>query len=242
MTKNIEEGQLVLATVTRIIGTSVFVHLDDYNLEGTVSFPEIAPGRIRNIRDYAFPGKKIILKVLRITSQIIELSLRRVKVNERNDFNERYKKEKSYTALLKTIIGEKAEETITNIKQNEASLFDLLEASKENPKLLEKYLAKDKIEKIIKILSEKKVKEAEVSKRFSLSSKADKGILLVKKSIEDSRKGIENLEVSYIAAGKYLAKIKSKDLKLADQQIRKFLENLESFAKKNSCEFNEEKS
>ena len=47
----LEEGQLVLCTVTKIVGTIVFVRIEDTNFEGTITFPEIAPGRIRNIRD-----------------------------------------------------------------------------------------------------------------------------------------------------------------------------------------------
>jgi hypothetical protein len=35
--------------------------------------------------------------------------------------------------------------------------------------------------------------------------------------------------------------MKSKDARLGDQQLRKFIENLENFAKKNNCEFKEEK-
>ena len=41
----LEEGNLVLCTVTRIIGTSVFVKLDDYPIEGAITYPVIAPGR-----------------------------------------------------------------------------------------------------------------------------------------------------------------------------------------------------
>src|SRR3989344_2093318 len=83
----LEEGNLVLCSVTKIIGTTVFIHLDEYNIDGTLSFPEVAPGRIRNIRDYAFPGKKIVCKVLKIHPQSVEVSLRRVKVNEKNKRN-----------------------------------------------------------------------------------------------------------------------------------------------------------
>ena len=61
-----EEGEIVLCTVIKIMGTTVFVHLDDYNREGVVSTSEVAPGRIRNIRDYVTINKKIVCKILRI--------------------------------------------------------------------------------------------------------------------------------------------------------------------------------
>jgi translation initiation factor 2 alpha subunit (eIF-2alpha) len=237
----LEEGQLVLCTVTKIIGTTVFVQIDDYSIEGTISFPEIAPGRIRNIREYAFPGKKIVCKVLNIRSQGLELSFRRVKVNERNDFNDRYKRERNYLAMFRTIVGEKFLEIIEKIREEQTSFIDFIEESKEDIVKLEKYITKEQAEKIISILKEKKAKETTLNKKFSLSSKSSNGMIQVKKAISEASSEIpkENFEVSYIAAGKYYAKIKSKDAKLGDQQLRKFLENLETFAKKNNCEFNE---
>jgi len=237
----LEEKQIVLCTVTKIIGTVVFVNLDDYNIEGTIVFSEIAPGRIRNIREYAFPGKKIVCKVLQIRPQVVELSFRRVKVNERNDFNDRYKRERNYLAMFRTIIGEKAPGIIEKIKEEQTSFIDFIEASKENPSQLEKYLSKEQAQKILSIISEKKTKEIVISKKFTLSTKASNGIVLIKNIIKESSSHIPELEVSYIAAGKYLSKLKAKDPRLADQQLRKFLENLESSAKKNDCEFNESK-
>lgn len=236
----LEEGQLVLCTVTKIVGTIVFVKIEDANLEGTITFPEIAPGRIRNIREYAFPGKKIVCKVLRLSHGFVELSLRRVKVNERNDFNERTKRERSYTALLRTLTADKSESIIESIKTGEGSLFDLFENAKENPSLLAKYLPKEAADKILKIISEKKAKETTISRKFALSSKSANGIIAVKNIIKEASKGISP-EVSYIAAGRYLVKIKTKDLKQADSQLNKMIELIESLAKKQGCSFNLEK-
>ena len=241
----IEEGQIVSCIVTKIVGTIVFAKIDDYNYEGTISFSEIFPGKIRNIRDFVFPGKKIVCKVLRLSHNVIELSLRRVKVNERNEFNESVKKERSYSAMLKTMLGEEqSQKIIEKIKTEEKSLYDFLESARDNPKLLEKYLNKEQAEKIANILKEKKAKETIITKKFSLSNKASNGIVLVKDIIKEAGKEIskENLEVAYIAAGKYLIKIKTKDPRKADQQLRKMLEIIESMAKKQSCVFNEEKA
>lgn len=241
----LEEGQIVQCTVTKIVGTIVFVKIEEYNYEGTITFAEIFPGKIRNIRDFVFPGKKVVCKVLRINPHVIELSFRRVKVNERNEFNEAYKKERSYLAMLRTLLGEEQSiKIVEKIKEEEKSLVDFLEKAKENTKLLEKYLTKEQSEKITSILKEKKVKETVVTKKFSLSSKLPSGIVLVKNIIREASKEISqsSLEIFYIAAGKYFIKIRTKDPRKADQQLRKMLEQLETLAKKQGCIFNEEKS
>ncbi|MEK6885654.1 MAG: hypothetical protein AABX17_01660 [Nanoarchaeota archaeon] len=242
----LELGQLVLCTVRKIDGTTVFVTIDEYGIDGTLTFMEIAPGRIRNIREYAFPGKKIVCKVLQIKPNHVELSFRRVKTNERNEFNDKFKREKSYSAMLRTILGDKKpEELITKIKSGEPSLVDYIDYAKENPAVLEKYLSKEDAQKIIAVLKEKKTKEKEVSQRFSLSSKASDGVVKIKSLIQSSQKeaGLNeaNSEITYLAAGRYMIRSKASDLKQADTKVRKMFEILEKTAKKNSCIFNEEK-
>ena len=91
----LEEGDNVLCTVKRISGTTVFAHIEDDG-EGTIITSEIAPGRIRNLREYVVPGKKIVCKVLSIDkSGNIHLSLRRVSDKEKREVLDREKKEKS---------------------------------------------------------------------------------------------------------------------------------------------------
>jgi len=62
----LEEGDLVLCTVEKIVGTIVFVNIDGEKKQGSIVLSEIAPGRIRNLRDYVVPKKKIVCKILRI--------------------------------------------------------------------------------------------------------------------------------------------------------------------------------
>ena len=84
MEKKIEEGDLVLCTVKRIVGTTVFVNIEENEKEATIITSEIAPGRIRNLRDYVVPGKKIICKILNIDKTgNVHLSLRRVTEKEK---------------------------------------------------------------------------------------------------------------------------------------------------------------
>ena len=44
----LEEGDVVLCTVDRIVGTTVFVSIEG-NGEGSIVVSEISPGRIRNL-------------------------------------------------------------------------------------------------------------------------------------------------------------------------------------------------
>src|SRR3989344_5311406 len=104
--KEIKEDESALCTVTRIESAAVFVNIDEYNQEGTITLSEISPGRIRNIREFVSVGKKIVCKVLRKNNDRIELSLRRVSAKERDSILEHYKKERD---KLKEILSQKKE-------------------------------------------------------------------------------------------------------------------------------------
>ena len=108
-----EVGDIVLCTVDKIAGTTVFVNINGATEQGYISLSEIAPGRIRNIRDYVVPKKVIICKILKVSGRTIELSLRRVTPKEQKTLREKSKLERSYKSILKTILNEKLETAIT---------------------------------------------------------------------------------------------------------------------------------
>src|SRR3989338_3115470 len=101
-----EENSIVLCTVKKILFHSIFVELDEYeHQEGMIHISEIAPGRIRNIRDYVIEGKKLVVQVLRVDKERrqVDLSLRRVPLSLRNKKNEEYKQEIKSEKLLEYI-------------------------------------------------------------------------------------------------------------------------------------------
>ena len=97
---------------------------------------------------------------------------------------------------------------------------------------------------VAKILQEKKSKETTIQRKFSLTSKEPNGLVLIKEIIQESLDKVkcENCEVSYIAAGKYLIKVKTKNLKEADQNLDKIEENIENLSKQKKCAYTEIKA
>jgi len=234
----LEEGQIVLCTVDKIVGTTVFVKIEE-NGEGTITTSEISPGRIRNLRDYVVPGKKIVCKILSFKNGI-HLSLRRVKPSEKKELLDKISKEKSYKAILKTVLENEAENVIEKIN-TDYTILDFFEEIKSNPKILGKYTSKENSEKIIKILESKKEKQKEIKQNFKLSSKDSKGINIIKDIIAESCKA-SKCGISYIAAGKYRITLKGEDFKHLKTDMNQTLESLERLAKKNHCDFSLEKN
>jgi translation initiation factor 2 alpha subunit (eIF-2alpha) len=227
----LEQGDIVLCTVDRIIGTTVFVRIEtpQGEIEGTIITSEIAPGRIRNLREYVVPKKKIVCKVLRISGNQINLSLRRVTQKEKKELLDQAKQEKSYESILRSVLKEKSDEIIKKIK-TEKSIYEFIETSKENPKEMEKLLGKENSSKILEIANVQKEKKIIIKKIVNVTTTDPNGLEKIKNLFNKPRE----MEIKYISAGKYSVKVISNEAKKANNELKAYTEELEKEAKENN--------
>ena len=229
---NLEVGDIVMCTVDRIAGTIVFVNIDEYNTEGSIILSEIAPGRIRNLREYVVPKKKIVCKVLRVLGNRIDLSLRRVTKKEQKEIKEQHKQEKSYKSILKTVLGDQAGEIIKDILKEE-KIYEFLQEAKEDSKKLENLVGKTDAKKILDILKTQKQKKAIIKKEISLTTTKPNGITLIKNILKNTNE----TEIKYLSAGRYTLKTESTDPKTADKKLKKMINEIETKAKEQGMKF-----
>ena len=226
-----ELGEIVICAVERIQGTTVFVNIENKR-EGYIVLSEIAPGRIRNLRDYVVPKKTIVCKILRIVGDRIELSLRRVTPKEQKQAKERWKLERNYQSILKSVLKEKTKEIVKKILE-EQDIYSFLEESKTDSKKLEKLIGKEDAQKVLVILGTQKQKKAVLRKTLQIHTKQPNGLNLIK----DLLQKVDKAEIKYLSAGKYSIKTESTDIKKADNLMKEIFENLEKLAKKQGIEF-----
>jgi len=224
----LKEGDLVICTVKRIEGATVFLELEN-NLEGSMMMSEVAAGRIRNLRSYVSPNKKVVCKILKITPDNIQLSLRRVTAKEKEAVMEQYKKEKVFQTILNSV-GKEPQKIIEAIKK-EYSLLDFFNEARQNPSILEKFLSKEEAANLSKMILEKEDKEKEVKKVFVLKSTSENGISDIKYVLNVP------LEIKYLGSSQFLISSKGKDFKDAEHKIAEILREIEKRAKEKKCFF-----
>jgi translation initiation factor 2 alpha subunit (eIF-2alpha) len=227
----LEEDSIVLGIVEKIEHMNVFVKLQSGKI-GTIVTSEIAPGRIKNLRAYVAPNKIIVCKVLRISNNHIDLSLRRVTSKEKKEILLKYQQEKDFEMGLKSILKENFSETEKKVKENFETLSDFLEKIQQDPDVLKKFIPKDFQEQILK-LTEKKKKEIEVKKIVKLKCFDPRGLEKIKEILK-----IENnkAKVIYVSAGNYLIILKEEDYKTANHLMQNITEEIQKKSKKYSCE------
>jgi translation initiation factor 2 alpha subunit (eIF-2alpha) len=226
MKSKIKEDDFVICTVKNIDKTTVFVDID-IGGTGSIIFPEIAAGRIRNIREYAYPGKKIVCKVMKINTDDIELSLRRVTASERENCLKRYEKERNFTKMISSVISSPSQ-ILEKIKEK-FDIADFVDQAIKNPKVLSEFFSKEESEKIIKILSERKEKEKKVKKIITLSSSSPSGLKDIKETLT-----ISSANINYLGSSQFLVECSSSNFKEAEKRLLLVLQEIEKKAKQKS--------
>jgi translation initiation factor 2 alpha subunit (eIF-2alpha) len=227
-----EEGDMVLCTVDRIAGTVVFVKIEGEEREGSIILSEIAPGRIRNLREYVIPKKKIVCKVLKTSGGTISLSLRRVTLKEKKEVMDAHNQERSYISILKSVLKEKSEEIITRITKEE-KLYDFFEETRTNPKKLEDLIGKEDTKKVLDIIFEQKKKRIIIKRTIYLKTQEPNGIHILKTILENPGE----IEIKYLSAGRYSLKIETEDGKKGEQKVKMFLDEVEKKARETGAQF-----
>jgi translation initiation factor 2 subunit 1 len=243
-----EVGEIVIATVTRIVDQGAYVALDEYNnIQGFLHVSEIATGWIRNVAKFLKIGEKKVLLVKRIDPRRseIDLSLKQVSSDQ--------KKKK----LLEIKRGEKEEALIENLKSH----INLSEADMEK---LENILA-EKFGSIYDAFSEVSVKGISILNNLNISSKAltviaelaskiqvpyveirgvfeitctkPNGIEIIKQALIDSTANKKEVSVTYIGAPKYRITLTAPNFKEAEKELKPILSSVQDFIEKKGGTF-----
>jgi translation initiation factor 2 subunit 1 len=242
-----EEDELVLSTVTAVHYHSVFVKIDEYDKTGLIHISEVAPGRIRNIRDYVEEGRKIVCKVLKIDKEKghIDLSLRRVNEKQKRNKLNQIKQEQLAENIVEYIAKQhkKTPELLYHqitqkLFEQYDSLFLAFEEASQDKIKLEDYLDKKLAQELIQIINQRiKPREVEIFGEITISSTAPDGAEVVKgilKQAEDT-KGKPNIK--YKGAGVYTISVKSDEYKAAEKTLKESVEKAEEEAKKQKATF-----
>ncbi|MEK6812861.1 MAG: S1 RNA-binding domain-containing protein [Nanoarchaeota archaeon] len=248
-----EEHEIVLCTVESITPNSIFVTLDDYgNKEGLIHISEIAPGRIRNIREYVKEKHKIVGIVLQVSKErhLIDLSLRRVSLQNKMAVEEWHKQEMIAEKLLDNFarsLKHEGKELYTSLGKiliaKYGSLFKAFQQiAVEGEKALEGLGIDNKLEKpLIQTIQDRiKKPEVKIEALINIKNAEAEGIEQIKttlKNVEDyMKKAKAKVQFHYLGAPYFKTTIHAADFKSAEKILEKVSMYMQQEAKKTKSE------
>jgi translation initiation factor 2 subunit 1 len=236
-----EVGDLVVATVDRIVGHGAYVALDEYGgKEGLLHISEISSSWVRNIRNHVRERQKTVLQVLRVDPSRgqIDLSLRRVSQDERRKKLEDWKKNRKAETILRSAASrlKMSEEKVLadaggKLTERYGSLYAGLEAASKRgltaleeaglPKRLAKALEEIARDKIV-------VKRVTVQGVLEISSMEPKGVEEIKGTLIEAKRlaGEREAEADLYSVGapKYRIEVTADDYRKAEGALDDIVE------------------
>jgi translation initiation factor 2 subunit 1 len=250
-----EQGEIVLATVTKVMDHGAYVTLDEYDdIQGFLHISEIAPGWIRSMNRFVRDGEKKVLLVKKVNSQRgdIDLSLKQVSKDQKKQKLKEVKKFEKGKTILKNV-QDKAKLSDDEIEKLEDSIYSKFDSVYDAfisigrngiDSVKELKLAKKTSSVIEEICSKIKLPSVEIRGIMEITNNKSDGVEIIKKALLDVIKKDDTIDITYLGAPKYRLSIISEDFKSAEKLLKPIIEEIETNIqkKKGSFKFTREES
>jgi translation initiation factor 2 subunit 1 len=251
-----ERGELVVASVDRVVGHGAYVRLDEYaDKPGIVSIREFSLKWVKNPRDYFKEGQKTVLKVVGVNRARghIDLSLKSVNENERRNKLKEFKLDRRMRKLMDHFaerLKMPAEGLYTSFGDrlfaDYGSLYEAFREVSNGREDLKEYIKDGKLRAAVLDLIKENIKPTRVSISGLLSIRSDDGmgVDIIRKAMS-AGEGIFGESVmggiTYVSAPNYRIEVTAEDYKTAERYLKDCYELITKESHGAECEFKREK-
>ncbi|MGA2790190.1 MAG: translation initiation factor IF-2 subunit alpha [Candidatus Bathyarchaeia archaeon] len=223
-----EVGDLVVASVTRVVDYGAYVKLDEYEgVEGLIHISEIASTYVRNIRVHVREGQKLVLKVLRVSSQRaqVDLSLRRVTGREKSEKMLEWKKVKKADSIIKGA-AEKLKATEDDVSKVKSIIYEKFdnpfdafeEATDEGEEIFSKLGISEEWAKTLTEVARSKIRleKAKVTGTVELICAKTEGVEAIRQALRGAKKVKKSrgttIKIYTVGSPRYRLEVRSKEI------------------------------
>ncbi|WP_299291284.1 translation initiation factor IF-2 subunit alpha [Nitrosopumilus sp.] len=242
-----EQGEIVLATVSKVMDHGAYVTLDEYDdVQGFLHISEIAPGWIRSVNKFVKDGEKKVLLVKKVNPDRgdIDLSLKQVSNDQKKQKLKEVKKFEKGKTLLQNL-KEKAKLSDSDIEKLEDGLYSkydsvydaFLEIGRNGIDSVKELKIPKKTATVIEeICSKIKLPSVEIRGIMEITNSKSDGVEIIKKTLLDATKD-STIDITYLGAPKYRLSITSEDFKSAEKSLKPIIAEIQSIIEKKKGTF-----
>ena len=225
-----EQGEIILATVTKVMDHGAYVTLDEYDdIQGFLHISEIAPGWIRSVNRFVKDGEKKVLLVKKVKAGDIDLSLKQVSKDQKKQKLKEVKKYEKGKTLLQNVqdktklTDEESEKIEDKMYTKFDSVYDaFMEIARNGIDVIKELkLAKKTTSVIEEICSKIKLPSVEIRGIMEITNNKSDGVEIIKKTLLDVIKKDSTMDITYLGAPKYRISITSEDFLITSNKDRK---------------------
>jgi len=243
-----EQGEIVLATVTKVMDHGAYVTLDEYGgIQGFLHISEIAPGWIRSINRFVKENEKKVLLVKKVNESRgdIDLSLKQVSKDQKKHKLKEVKKFEKGKTLLKNLqekadLSDKEIEKLEDeIYSNFDSVYDaFIEIGRHGIDSVKNLKLSKKTASVIEdICSKIKLPSVEIRGIMEITNNKSDGIEIIKKTLLEVLKKDPSMDITYLGAPKYRLSVTADDFKSAEKTLKPIILEIQQNIEKKKGEF-----
>jgi len=245
-----EQGEIVIATISRLMDHGAYVTLDEYDgRQGFLHISEIAPGWIRSIGKFVKEGEKKVLLVKKVNQgrNDIDLSLKQVSADQRKRKLLEVKREEKGNTLMKNVaekarLSGKERERIEDLLYSKYdSLFEAFMeiASKGSVAVKSLKIPKKTLDTMEEICAKIKLPSVEVRGIMEITNPGSNGVEIIKNTLQGvgGKSDDVKVEIMYLGAPKYRLGITAPDFKAAERAIKPMIAEIQQKIEKKKGTF-----
>ena len=204
-----EQGEIILATVTKVMDHGAYVTLDEYDdVQGFLHISEIAPGWIRSVNRFVKDGEKKVLLVKKVKARDIDLSLKQVSKDQKKQKLKEVKKYEKGKTLLQNVqdkaklTDEEVEKIEDKIYTKFDSVYDaFMEIARNGIDVIKELkLAKKTTAAVEEICSKIKLPSVEIRGIMEITNNKSDGVEIIKKTLLNVIKKDSKMDITYLGA------------------------------------------
>ncbi len=253
-------GELVVGTVDEVYDFGAYLTLDEYGgIKAFLPWSEVASRAVRKISAVVQPGRKIVVKVIRVYKKRgqVDVSLKRVMEGEKRRKMIEYKRKVKAAAIVEIVankIGKKLDDAYREvIWKLEDAYGDVMTGLEQaviygREALVEAGVPEEWIEPLLETAKiHVKVKQVRISGIFTLRSLSADGVERIRKVLTTARnnanvKGEDiKVRVYTIGAPRYRIDLQSHDYKILEKALANTLKAAEKTASKLGVDYSFER-
>ena len=230
-------GTVYICKVKKILQHGIIVEISDLGIDGFIHISELSKRWVRDVKDIAKEGDKIVCKLIKLEPQSTELSAKRVTDNEKKQALREWSIEKRVGRILEDSVKDVV--PIKNkIKAKYGSYFDFYAAILKNGKSAaeEFKLGKDTVNALLDFV-EKTKKKITIKTELTIQDFSEDGVENIKKLLLEPYSDKKNYSIKYIKAPVYLLTVNAGETKKTLSENKKVIDGLESKSRQLGIDF-----
>ena len=242
-----EQGEIVIATITKVMDHGAYVSLDEYDgMQGFLHISEIAPGWIRSVTKFVKNGEKKVLLVKKVNQRRgdIDLSLKQISKDQKKQKLREVKKFEKGNTLLQSV-REKAELSDDDMAALEDKIYAKFDSiydvfieigRKGDTPIRDLGIVGNVAAAMHDVASKIKLPSVEIRGIMEITSSRSDGVEIIRKillgALPTGDGGTENMKITYLGAPKYRLSITSEDFKSAEKMLKPVISGIQTKVEK----------